>query len=96
VLDQLRAGYADLLRSSAAIKGYLASAVKVVEQRDAIYQKLGVLETQRKIVDAATALSDVAVGALHAAEDADKGFKKFLADMEKGTDKLKEIVDRKE
>jgi len=96
VLDQLRMGYADLLRSSAAIKGYLASVVNLVEQRDAIYQKLGVLETQKKIVDAATTLGDVAVGALHAAEDADKGFAKFLADMEKGTDKLKEIIDRKE
>ena len=96
VLDQLRMGYADLLRSSAAIKGYLASVVNLVEQRDAIYQKLGVLETQKKIVDAATTLSDVAVMTLNATEDADKGFAKFLADMEKGTDKLKEIIDRKE
>jgi hypothetical protein len=96
VLDQLRTGYADLLRSSAAIKGYLASVVTVVEQREAIYQKLGVLETQGKVVDTATQLSDVAVRALNATEDADKGFAKFLADMEKAMDELKKIIDRKE
>ena len=33
VLDQLRIGYADLLRSSTAIKGYLASVVTLVEER---------------------------------------------------------------
>lgn len=96
VLDQLRIGYADLLRSSAAIKGYLASVVNLVEQREAIYQKLGVLETQRKVVDVATRLSDVAVLTLNATEDVDKGLTKFLADMEKAMDELKKITDRKE
>jgi hypothetical protein len=96
VLDQLRFGYADLLRGSVAIKGYLASVVTLVEQREAIYQKLGVLETQGKIVDIATRLSDDAVMTLNAAKDADKGFTKFLADMEKAMDELKKITDRKE
>lgn len=96
VLDHLRMGYADLVRSSIAIKGYLASVVTVVEQHDAIYQKIGVLETQREIVDAATRLSDVAVRTLNATEDADKGFTKFLADMEKAMDAIKKIIDRKE
>jgi hypothetical protein len=96
VLDQLRIGYADLLRSSAAIKGYLASVVKLVEQREAIDQKLGVLETQGKVVDIATRLSDDAVRALNATKDADKGFTKFLADMENAMDELKKITDRKE
>ena len=96
VLDQLRMGYADLLRSTAAIKGYLASVVNLVEQREAIYQKLVVLETQGKIVDVATRLSDVAVRTLNATEDADKGVTKFLADMEKTMDELKKIIDRKE
>jgi len=96
VLDQLRMGYADLLRSSAAIKGYLASVVTLVEQREGIYQKLGVLETQGKVVDTATRLSDVAVMTLNATEDADKGFTKFLADMDKAMDELKKIIDRKE
>jgi hypothetical protein len=89
-------GYADLLRSSAAIKGYLASVVTLVEQREAIYQKLGVLETQGKIVDAATRLSDVAVMTLNATEDADKGITEFLANMGKAMDELKKIIDRKE
>jgi hypothetical protein len=96
VLDHLRMGYADLLRSSIAIKGYLASVVTVVEQHDAIYQKLGVLETQRKIVDVAARLSDDAVMTLNAAKEADKGITKFLADMEKAMDEIKKIIDRKE
>jgi DNA polymerase III delta prime subunit len=96
VLDQLRMGYADLLRSSAAIKGYLASVAKLVEQREAIYQKLGVLETQRKIVDAATRLSDGAVITLNATKDADKGITEFLTNMGKAMDELKKIIDRKE
>jgi hypothetical protein len=96
VLDQLRAGYADLLRSSAAIKGYLASVVKLVEQRDAIYQKLGVLETQGKIVDVATRLSDDAVMTLNAAKEADQGVTEYLANMKKTMDEIKKIIDRKE
>jgi hypothetical protein len=96
VLDQLRMGYADLLRSSAAIKGYLASVVKLVEQRDAIYQKLGVLETERKMVDVATRLSDDAVMTLNAAKKADQGVTEYLANMKKTMDEIKQIVDRKE
>ena len=96
MLDQLRMGYADLLRSNAAIKGYLASVVKLVEQRDAIYQKLGVLETQRKIVDVATRLSDDAVMTLNAAKKADEGVTEYLANMKKTMDEIKKIIDRKE
>ncbi len=96
VLDQLRMGYADLVRSNVAIKGYLASVVKLVEQRDAVYQKLGVLETQKKIVDVATRLSDDAVMTLNAAKEADKGVTEYLDNMKKSMDELKKIVDRKE
>jgi hypothetical protein len=96
VLDQLRMGYADLLRSSAAIKGYLASVVKLVEEREAIYQKLGVLETQGKIVDVATRLSEDAVMTLNATKDADKGIREFLANMGKAMDEVKKIIDQKE
>jgi len=96
VLDQLRAGYADLLRSSTAIKGYLASAVELVEQREVILQKLGVLETQGKIVDIATRLSDDAVMTLNATKEADKGVTEYLANMKKTMDEIKKIIDRKE
>src|SRR4030043_108201 len=75
VRDQRRMGYAALLRGRAAIKGFLASVVTLLEQREAIYQKLGVLEAQGKVVDTATRLSDVAAMTLNATEDADKGFK---------------------
>jgi len=96
VLDQLRAGYADLLRSSTAIKGYLASAVELVEQREVILQKLGVLETQGKIIDIATRLSDDAVMTLNATKEADKGVTEYLANMKKTMDEIKKIIDRKE
>jgi hypothetical protein len=96
VLDQLRWGYADLVRSNVAIKGYLASVVKLVEQRDAIYKKLGVLETERKIVDVATRLSDDAVTTLNAAKEVDKGVTEYLANMKKTMDEIKKIIDRKE
>jgi len=96
VLDQLRVGYADLLRGSTAIKGYLASAVELVEQREVILQKLGVLETQGKIVDIATRLSDDAVMTLNATKEADKGVTEYLANMKKTMDEIKKIIDRKE
>jgi hypothetical protein len=96
VLDQLRMGYADLLRSSAAIKGYLASVVTLVEQRETIYQKLGVLEIQGKVVDVATRLSDDAVMTLNAAKEVDHGVTEYLANMKKTMDEIKKIIDRKE
>jgi hypothetical protein len=96
VLDQLRIGYADLLRSSTAIKGYLASVVTLVEERDAISQRLGVLETQRKVVDVATRLSDDAVMTLNATKEADQGVTEYLANMKKTMDEIKKIIDRKE
>ncbi len=96
VLDQLRMGYADLLRSSITIKGYLASVVKLVEQREAISQKLGILKTERKIVDVATRLSDDAVMTLNAAKKADEGVTEYFDNMKKTMDEIKKIVDRKE
>jgi len=83
VLEQLRDGYADLLRGSAAIKGYLASTVKLVEQRDAVLDQLGVLETQKNIIKTATKLSDDAVSALDQVENMEEGIDNILNTMEK-------------
>jgi len=59
VLDQLRTTYADLQRGAAAIKAHLASVAKLVEQRDTVLEKLGVLEKQKQIVTAAITLNEV-------------------------------------
>ena len=61
VLNELRDSYSDLLRSSASIKGYLSSAVDVVEQQDQILEKIGVLDEKKKIVDKALELNDKAI-----------------------------------
>jgi ribosome-associated translation inhibitor RaiA len=87
----LRQGYADLLRGSTAIKGYLASTVKLVEQRDAVLEKLGVLKTQRKIVNLAVKLNDGAVMALENAGKVEEGIDNFVEKMEKVKKKLKKI-----
>lgn len=91
VLEELRDGYADLQRGSAAIKGYLAATVKLVEERDAVLDQLGVLETQKKIIKTATNLSDEAVKALDKVEDIDEGIGKFLETMEKIQDTIEKI-----
>jgi hypothetical protein len=91
VLDHLRHGYADLLRGSAAIKGYLSSTVKLVEGRKAVLEKIGALETQRKIVDSAVNLNKSAVKALSLAKKADEGLASFLEKMNNTKDKLEKI-----
>ena len=91
VLNQLGQGYADLLRGSAAIRGYLAATVELVEERDAILQKAGLLEAQQQLLDTAVKLSDGAVKALWAAKKADEGIEKFLGEMDKTKEKLESI-----
>lgn len=78
VLGELRASYASLLSSSAAIKGYLASVVELTAQRDAILDKVGLLDEQKMIVAAAVKASDGAARALRTAKSADEAIAKFL------------------
>lgn len=94
VLEQLREGYADLQRGSMAIKGYLASVVNIVEQRDDVLQKVGALETQKKIVNTAVKLSDDAARALKSAEKADDGISQFLEKIEKANEELTKITNK--
>jgi len=94
VLDQLRAGYADIQRGSVAIKGYLASTVKLVEQRDAVLERMGALETQRELLNVAVAASDAAVKALNTARDVEAGMKDFLDEFEKTKDRLRKLADK--
>ena len=94
VLDQLRVGYADLQRSSAVIKGYLASTVEVVEQREVILEKADTLETYRNILDIAMRMNDVAVAALNVAENADIGVESFLEEFSNAKVELNKIINK--
>jgi hypothetical protein len=89
VLDQLREGYAQLQAGSAAIKGYLASVVNVAEQRDAVLQKMGALDAQRKAVSTAIKVDDEAMAALNGAKVASDGVESFLKQLRALRDQIK-------
>ena len=93
VLDQLRAVYTDLLRGTFAIKAHLASVAQLVEQRDAMLEKAGVLEAQQKTLRAAVALNDGAINALTSSRQAEEGITTFLENMDKTLKELKTIAD---
>ena len=83
VLDELREGYTNLLRGSTAIKAHLVSVVKINEQREQVLEKVGALNAQKRLVNAAVELSDGAAKALQVAgkaEDAIGGFVKSMQD----------------
>jgi len=82
VMHQLRKSYADLQRGSAAIKGYLASAVKLAEEQDQIMEMLGVLDEQRKLLDGAAEASEMAASALAKTDDVQDAISKFKNAMD--------------
>jgi hypothetical protein len=73
VLGQLTEGYTQLLAGSAAIKGYLASVVKVTENRDAVLQQLGVLDEQRRLLNSAIQVNEEVSKGLGQAQTAGDG-----------------------
>ncbi|MEN8244709.1 MAG: hypothetical protein ABFS43_07390 [Thermodesulfobacteriota bacterium] len=96
VLAELREGYADLHRGTAALKAYLDATVDLVADRDAVLNQLGVLDDQQKIIKSATKLSDDAVDALETVDDVENGIDDFLETMEdikKVINKLKKEED---
>jgi len=93
VLGQLRATYADLQRGTATIKAYLASVTKLVEQRDTVFAKIGVLEKQKQIVTAAIKLNEGAVDALNGAKQAQEGITAFVESMNKALKELENLGD---
>jgi len=93
VLDQLRTTYADLQRGAAAIKAHLASVAKLVEQRDTVLEKLGVLEKQKQIVTAAITLNEGSVEALNGAKQAQEGIATFVESMKTTLKELESLGD---
>lgn len=94
VLKELRATYADMYRGNAAVKAHLASVADVVQQRDAVLNKLDLLDTQREIVDTAITLSDGAAKALVVAEKAETSIDNFLQKMKEARDAIQFLSDR--
>lgn len=90
VLDQLREGYAQLQAGSAALKAYLASVANVVEQRDAVLKKMGLLEAQRNAVSTAIQVDDQAMEALNSAKTASDGVESFLKQLRALRDQIKQ------
>lgn len=91
VLDELRSGYSDLLRSNAAVKGYLAATVKLSEERDLILEKIGALGAQRKIVTTAVDCNDKAIRLLDKSKDYEKNIEAFIERIQDVNEKIKEI-----
>jgi hypothetical protein len=81
VLGELQATYADLQRGTATLKAYLASVAKLVEQRDTVLEKMGVLEKQKQILTTAMTLNEEAVAALKGAKQAQEGVVVFVESM---------------
>lgn len=90
VLSELRDGYAELLRGNSAIRGYLASVVKVVEERDEILRKTGLLKTQQNILDTAVKANDNAVLLMKDATD----FMNVICDFKKKMDETKKNLEK--
>jgi hypothetical protein len=90
VLDQLRDGYAELQAGSATIKAYLASVVNVTEKRDEILQRLGVLDTQKKMLATAEQVNDQAISALSFAKSAEAGVNDFISKLKSLQDSFKQ------
>ena len=51
VVEQVNAAFADLLRSNASLRGYLASAVNLKQKQDEALEKLGLLEKTNKALN---------------------------------------------
>ncbi len=81
VLRELRAGYADLLAGSSSIRGYLASVVKVTENRDAVVKKIGLLDEQRSLLDSAISANEDAMNVLGGSKDLKEGVNAAVAKL---------------
>jgi hypothetical protein len=88
VLSQLADVYSDLERGQSAINAYLGSAVRLQQEQDVILHKLGLLETQKQVLDLAANASDAAAVGLAGATDAQAAIKQFLETLQATRDSL--------
>lgn len=95
VLEEIRDGYADLQRAQASIKGYLESAVQVEEERDVILERLGLLKTQKKVLNVALRAGDAASTVLEKAESGEEAVKEFLKKLEEGRAAIEAVKNEK-
>jgi hypothetical protein len=70
VINEINGAFADLQRSQAAIKGYLASVVNLKEQQDLTLKKLGVLEKSQQLTNAVLEKGDKFSNLLQSGKDA--------------------------
>lgn len=83
VVDEINGAYADLQRSQAAVKSFLASVVNLKEQQDLTLKKLGVLEKSQRITNAVLEKSNRLSKILKSGEDADKILQQVTEELNK-------------
>jgi hypothetical protein len=93
VLTEIRDGYADILRGHTAVKAHLAAVADVVEERDEILRRVGLLQTQREIVQAAVDANDQTVEAIEQVGDAQEAIDAFRERMAETLERLQDLRD---
>jgi methyl-accepting chemotaxis protein len=93
VLTEIRDGYADILRGHTAVKAHLAAVADVVEERDEILRRVGLLQTQREIVQAAVDANDQTVEAIERVGDAQEAIDAFRERMAETLERLRDLRD---
>ncbi len=78
VLSHLRQTYADLYRAQSTVEANLRMAADVTEQKAAMLNKLGLLDTQNKLLNKAMRASSLASNALNIAGTGKEGVNDFL------------------
>jgi hypothetical protein len=91
ILDQFRATYTDLQQGTSAIKAHLAAVVNFVNEPDKVLEKLGVLDTQKRIMSTAIRLNKEAMDVLNGAKQAELGITTFFESMDKKLQELENI-----
>lgn len=85
VVDEINGAFLDLQRSQGAIKGYLASAVKLKEKNDEVLRKLGVLEKVGNVMNVVSDANSKLSSILQSKDDT----KQVLQDFAAQTDQTK-------
>ena len=81
VIGEISGAFADLQRSQAAIKGYLASVVNLKEQQDLTLKKLGVLEKSQQLTNAVLNKAEKFSNILQSGKDANTIFQQAKEEL---------------